>query len=111
MNEYEILEKLQEAGVVFSVKVPDRGKIVKVEASSFDLIEFASDNNRFYAKCHRVTKETYLSWVADEYSVRCAHVEAGAQCENCVSGGRLVSARKYVELQGMKCSLHQTSTQ
>ena len=74
MNEYEVLERLQEAGVVFLVKVPDRGKIVKVEASPFDLIEFAADNSRFYAKCHCVTKETYLSWVADQYSVQCAHL-------------------------------------
>ena len=110
MNEYEVLERLQEAGDVFLVKVPDRGKIVKVEASPFDLIEFAADNSRFYAKCHRVTKETYLSWVADQYSVQCAHLEAGAQCEKHVSGGESVSARKYVELQGMKCSLHQATT-
>ncbi len=80
---------------------------MKVDAVPFDLIEFAADAERFYAKCHRVSKETFLSWVADEFSVRCPHSEGGSQCDRIVPGGKAVSARKYVEMQGEKCSKHQ----
>lgn len=106
MNEYDILDKLHNSDVLFLVQVPDRGRIIKVEATPFDLIEFAADAERFYAKCHRVTKETYLSWASDGFSVLCAHSEGGIQCRNIVAGGKSVTARKYVEMQGTKCSWH-----
>ena len=106
MNEYSVLDKFRSAGVQFLVQVPDRDRFIKVEAAPFDLIEFAADAERFYAKCHRVSKETFLSWVADEFSVRCAHSEGGIQCESTVPGGKSVTARKYVEFQGAKCSRH-----
>jgi hypothetical protein len=106
MNEYEILNWLHDHGVEFVVKVPDRRGVLRVKASAYDLIEFAADKERFYAKCHLVTKQTYLSWTSDDFSVRCSHAEHGIACENLVLGGRLVTARAYVRMQGKKCSQH-----
>jgi hypothetical protein len=107
MTEVELLNRLSEAGVVFSVKIPDRGRTVMREASSFDLIEFLSDPDRFYAKCHLVTKETYIAWVADSHCARCTHTIDGVQCKNAVAGGKSLTARNYVAMQGRKCGKHQ----
>ena len=105
-TEYEVLSKLQDAGVTFVITVPDRGGFMKVEASPYDLIDFTADRDRFYAKCHLVSKDTYLSWTNDAFSVRCAHKDEGVQCEDVVPGGNSVTARKYVSLQGSKCARH-----
>lgn len=106
MTEFEILDALRQAGVVFIVSVPDRRGLKKVEATPYDLIEFTSDRERFFAKCHRVSRDAYVAWINDAFSVRCSFRRDGFPCENIVPGGEHVSARTYIAMQGARCFDH-----
>jgi hypothetical protein len=111
MGEFEILDALRVAGVKFLVEIPDRGGSRKFEATPFDLIELLSDKEGLYAKCHRVTRETFIAWFNDNFSVRCSYSGDGVECVNVVPNGDHVTARKYVAMQGAHCSDHTISTE
>jgi hypothetical protein len=111
MGEFEILDALRVAGVKFLVAIPDRGGWRKFEATPFDLIELLSDKERLYAKYHRVTRETFIAWFNDDFSVRCSYNGDGVECANVVTNGDHVTARRYVAMQGAHCSDHTISAE
>lgn len=104
----QTLNILSAKGVDFCVQVPHECGIMTYSATPEDLVILADDPDALYAKAHGVTKAEFRDWQADECSAICAaKTKAGKPCRNLVQGGYQVSAKRWLELQGGYCSVHE----
>lgn len=107
MNNLELLNKLAELGVTFCLAVPNQWGHETHISDPSELLEFIDDPVSLYARYHGVTKQQYLAWANDEFSVVCsATTSKGKPCKKIVKGGSNVSPRQWVAMQGEYCSLH-----
>ena len=106
MKEFEVLERLSQAGVRFLIAIPDRNGVKIVEATVYDLILLLSDRESVYARYHRVSRDAFIAWFNDGFSVKCSHVSGQDVCEHIAIGGQRVTARTYLAMQGARCKEH-----
>lgn len=107
-EEFKCLKELRELGTSFSIAVPAPYGIQTFVVGPETLIKLRKDQAVAHAECYGVSKEDYLSWVEEEFSVRCAAKTAkGKRCKNAVEDGCSVEPKTWVEMQGMYCHVHE----
>jgi hypothetical protein len=109
-NNEDAFQALIDAGATVSIDIPDpqRGGSLAMKLGAADMVLLCQDPVRFRAEVCGVTREQYLAWTADRFSVRCSAITAKRQrCKCTVTGGNSVSAQRWVEMQGMYCAIHE----
>ncbi|SUB63857.1 Uncharacterised protein [Plesiomonas shigelloides] len=110
MGHIEFLRKLEELNVTFCISVPSRWGDEIYIARAEELSNFISDPIAIYATHYGVSKSVYLAWANDDFSVYCSgKTSKGRPCKKIVTGGSNVSPKRWLELQGEYCSVHQES--
>jgi len=103
----QTLNILAQRGVQYCIPVVSEFGQITYIAGPEDLLVFADDPDAIYSKAHGVTKAEYRDWTDDGFTAMCAATtKTGRRCRNDVLGGHLVSAKRWVELQGGYCAVH-----
>jgi hypothetical protein len=107
-NISQILGALVQLDVGFYCTHPSYGGRSTIPLPPEHLLLYAQDPVGYLASYYRISKAQYLAWHQSSYSVRCAgKTRAGRPCKNVVEGGSGVEPRRWVELQGSYCHVHQ----
>lgn len=107
MKDIELLEKLQELGVSFSIDLPAPTGVKTCLCAPSDMLELIEDPAAFQAKCYGIAKAEYLGCVEEEFNLRCAGTTGkGRRCKNIVDEGIRISPKEWAERQGEYCHLH-----
>lgn len=102
------IEYLKNQGVKFYIEQSHQFGCETIFLSQQALVEYLDDPIGFWAKDNGVSKENYLNWSNENFSVICcATTKAGKRCKKIVNGGQFVSAQKWIEMQGSYCSVHE----
>lgn len=102
------LNSLQRAGVRFLIAVPSECGSSEGLFPPEDILLFLEDKEALYAKHYGITKNQYRDWTEEGYAVTCsATTKRGKPCRNLVPGGFQVSPKRWLELQGHYCDLHE----
>lgn len=108
MDKLTFLRELENAGVSFVISVPSENGVDAGIFSPSQVLMFLTEPNAVYAKFHGVSLRDYLQWEAENASVQCsARTKAGNRCKNVVTGGASVSPKRWVELHGQYCDVHE----
>lgn len=93
---------------MIEIPCPHIGGSTAVTLDAADMALLCKDPVSFRAAACGVTRDQYLAWTADHFSVRCSAITVtGKRCRCTVRGGADVSAQRWVEMQGMYCAIHE----
>ena len=107
MEHLDLLKRLEELGVEFCISIPSQWGQETHVAKPEELLSLIKDPVALYAKHYGVSKEEYLAWANEDFSVHCSgKTSKGKRCKNIVPGGSNVSPSRWVELQGEYCTVH-----
>lgn len=108
MNPIEIIKCLSEAGVHFLVDVPSEGGCGQQLVTDPEILALLlTDPIAGRAASLGMRLDEYLAWQRDNFNVYCGGLtKKGKPCQNIVTGGHCVSAKKWVRLQGQYCETH-----
>lgn len=101
------LTKISEAGVEFSVKIPNNiGHEVRA-CTAKEVEVFLENPIKLFADHYGITESEYKRCVAEEYKVLCSGITIkGFACKNIVNGGNSVDPKTWMKMQGEYCQLH-----
>jgi hypothetical protein len=72
-----------------------------------DIPAIIDDVIGWLAKQHGLTKEEYIDFSTGDYNVQCSAVtKKGKRCK-CSVGNHHMDAKRYLELQGRYCTIHE----
>jgi len=104
----QIVEELTQLDVGFYCTHPTYGGQATISLSPQNLLLYVQDPVSYLASYYKISKADYLAWHQSGYSVLCAgKTRAGKPCKNVVESGSGVEPRRWLELQGSFCHVHQ----
>ncbi|MFW1950540.1 hypothetical protein [Acinetobacter beijerinckii] len=108
MNEDQLIEKLHENGISFSISVSMPHGSSRIDLDKSLVMEYLTDRYSALAKYYGVSKSNYLSWLEQEMCVQCsATTGKGMRCKKVVTNGHNVPVQEWVNMQGLICEIHE----
>lgn len=108
MDMEQTIRELDRLGVTFAVTHEGPSGTESVGVTAEQLAAYVRDPQAWLARHYGVSRIEWMDWQRDRYHVYCSgFTSTGRPCRNTVAGGTGVGAKRWAELQGSKCSVHQ----